>query len=595
MPTTLRLECVNSFNHPKFVSADRSVRLYDKDNHRVPRGRYTYVNNYNYRNAIQEFGGGSSNDTRYVGLVFENPDLSFLDTSQVFSAKLVVTIALSVSNDNFSFSFGMLDYRPDSSEFQEGYWDGIIDLEDVWYGSEAIENAFNDKSGIFKIINGGIESGTVVEVDLTNSIDVVKKVSAYGMGIYCRKVTACGAYGVSASPAQRPYIEIVYDSDFTPPDVKPASPVSEVVNGDAANTFSWTFSQAMNEPQSHYTLQYKSENTWTALVNKVKSAAHSYKVPAKTLPAGQVSWRVKAWTKNGTIESPWSDEAYIIVESSPDKPNITNSTSSPRPAFTWQAAQQQGYQVRLNDYDSGTIYGVSKSWQSPNYLPDGQAAFSVRVQNAQGIWSDWSSINIYIQNKPGVEIALSVKPYHNGASLTWSGDYADYQILRDGIVIAETKERSFVDYLSVGKHAYTVRGLLAGGYYTPSNTVTEIIKIQDAVISLLDPIDWLTLSLKLGQKPSHERSVQYQVNTVHYEGRRLPVAYTNGFADISNSISYTLKSREDYEKLLSMAGKEVILKNRFNECVIGFLSDISCSAGKVFDFTFNIIETDRGG
>ena len=30
-------------------------------------------------------------------------------------------------------------------------------------------------------------------------------------------------------------------------------------------------------------------------------------------------------------------------------------------------------------------------------------------------------------------------------------------------------------------------------------------------------------------------------------------------------------------------------------CVIGFLSDISCSAGKVFDFTFNIIETDRGG
>lgn len=581
MPTTLRLECVNSFSNVLYTNGKNIIDLNGKPQSDI---RYSYVKDETYNNVFQTF--------QYTnwgcGFCFENPGLSFLDTSRVISAKLVVTIALSVANSDESIRFAMLEAPPD---FREGFYSG----HRIWYTGRELYDCIRNSRTYFAYVSDNIVSGRTVEIDLSNSVDVVKRISAYGLKIFEIKGIECGVYGAAANPAQRPYIEIVYDSDFTPPDVKPASPVSEVVNGDAANTFSWTFSQAMNEPQSHYTLQYKSENTWTALVNKVKSAAHSYKVPAKTLPAGQVSWRVKAWTKNGTIESPWSDEAYIIVESSPDKPNITNSTSSPRPAFTWQAAQQQGYQVRLNDYDSGTIYGVSKSWQSPNYLPDGQAAFSVRVQNAQGIWSDWSSINIYIQNKPGVEIALSVKPYHNGASLTWSGDYADYQILRDGIVIAETKERSFVDYLSVGKHAYTVRGLLAGGYYTPSNTVTEIIKIQDAVISLLDPIDWLTLSLKLGQKPSHERSVQYQVNTVHYEGRRLPVAYTNGFADISNSISYTLKSREDYEKLLSMAGKEVILKNRFNECVTGFLSDISCSAGKVFDFTFNIIETDRGG
>ena len=590
---TLRLECVNSFSYPRNVSEDRSVRLYDKNNHQVPRGHYTYVNNYNYRNAIQEFGGGYSNDTRYVGLVFENPDLSFLDTSQIVSAKLVVTIAMSVSNDNFSFSFGMLDYRPDSLEFQEGYWEGITDLEDVWYGSGAIYDAFDDESGIFKIMNGGIESGTVIEADLTNSIDIVKKISTYGMGIYCRKVTACGAYGVLASPAQRPYIEIEYIGSEDPPTVTPLYPVSAVIDGDKPVTFRWGYSQPVNEPQSHFQIQKYEDDGWVDIVPKTAGSGNTYTAPAGTFAAGQASWRVMVWSQNGENPSEWSNAAYIIVQSSPKAPVITNATNTPKPFFTWQSADQQGYEITLGDYSTGIVYGLDKSWTYPDFLPDGNYTFSIRVQNQYGIWSPPSSTEITVKNTPSGTLTLSARVFNNGVSLVWAGAFNSYRIYRDGIAIAETEATEYIDYLSAGKHEYQVYAVLdSSGNYTPSNYVTEIVKPRCTVISAIDNINWIPLRLRNEGRPTQSVNLEAQVSFVHYQGRALPVPYNTGFQDLSSSFAFTFNRLEDYERLSALLGKVVIIKKRTGERVIGVLTGISSNNSKTYDFSMNIVDTD---
>lgn len=579
---TLRLECVNSFTRPQ---TDGYTTIYDKDKKPLPKDIYTYVYSSDYRNAIQEF-----ERVRPVGLVFENPDLSFLDTSQVVSAKLVVTVALSVSSDNYSFRFGMLDSRP---EFQEGYIYSYIEYDyiDVWYGNGVI---FDPDSSIFKIINGNVESGTVVEVDLTNSIDVVKKISTYGLGIYTEnRNIVCGAYGVLASPAQRPYIEIEYIGSEDPPTVTPLYPVSAVIDGDKPVTFRWGYSQPVNEPQSHFQIQKYEDDGWVDIVPKTAGSGNTYTAPAGTFAAGQASWRVMVWSQNGENPSEWSNAAYVIVQSSPKAPVITNATNTPKPFFTWQSADQQGYEITLGDYSTGIVYGLDKSWTYPDFLPDGNYTFSIRVQNQYGIWSPPSSTEITVKNTPSGTLTLSARIFNNGVSLVWAGAFNSYRIYRDGIAIAETESTGYIDYLSAGKHEYQVYAVLdSSGNYTPSNYVTEIVKPRCTVISAIDNISWIPLRLRNEGRPTQSVNLEAQVSFVHYQGRALPVPYNTGFQDLSSSFAFTFNRLEDYERLSALLGKVVIIKKRTGERVIGVLTGISSNNSKTYDFSMNIVDTD---
>lgn len=586
--STLRIDCVDSFSWPRRWENERD--LYDIDQNLLKDKVYTVIYNDDYRNDFQIF-----DNYKACGLVFENKDLNFLDTSQIISAKFVSTVALDVIKDNFYIRFCMLDLRPD---FLEGYYykrgEGYIN---IWYDNIDIYYDFDNDKGIFYKTSDEIFSGKVIEVDLTNSIDVIKRITKYGVSVWSNWFGIdCAIYGVNASPRQRPYIEIEYIGNDTPPKVTPTYPISQVVNGDQATTFRWAYSQDVNEPQSHYSIQQQSSSGWENLVPKTASKNQYASIAAGKLSTGQNSWRIMVWSKNGTIASSWSDPAYIIVQSQPKAPNITNAGNSPSPTFTWQASQQQGYEIILGDYKTGVKFGTEKTWTYPGILDNGNIEFQIRVQNSQGIWSPWASVQTYISNKPQGNIALSAKVDNNAVKLDWniSGiEFSTYQIRRDGKVIGITSEKTFIDYLSAGKHEYQVYGILQNGYYTPSNQATEIVKPKYAVISEVSNISWINLRIRNGGRPTYGSDQQAQATFVHYQGRELPVAYTTGFQDKTYTYAFSFLKKEDVEILSKLCGKMVILKTPRGERAIGVLTGISSSRqSKIDDMTFSITEAD---
>lgn len=545
---------------------------------------YNETFNVGYQKSNYEVSRSPGASAYPMAFSFQNVDVSVLNTSSVISALLKFKVALTRNT-------GIRLYTTNEKIVIQAGKNGNTG-RDIHYVLESVLN----QSNLFKQIDE-TEANQEFEIDLTNDISTLKSLITGGLKI-ASFVTNIGAYTAvyGFNSAYSPTIEIEYLSDETPPVVTPSSPVSDVVNGDQPITFTWNYSQDVNEPQSHYSIQYQSSGDWTTLIPQTAGTAQTATVAANSLPAGQVAWRVMAWSQNGTIQSNWSEPAYIIVQSQPKAPNITNAGTSPSPTFTWQASQQQGYEIKLGDYYDAIQFGVERTWTYPGTLPDGNVIFQIRIQNAQGIWSPWAGVETYISNVPQGNLSLSANVVNQSVSLTWTGTgftSSQYNVYRGGELIATVSGTSFTDYYSAGKHTYQVYAMLSGGYYTPSNAITEIVRPKYAMISLVSSISWIPLRIRSGGRPTYSSEKQAQASFVHYQGRVLPVAYTTGFLDKSYSYSFSFLHENDMKSLAKLCGQMVILKTPVGERVIGILTGISDNRQqRINDFSFSITEID---
>lgn len=518
---------------------------------------------------------------------FQSEDLSFLNSASILSATLNFRVGYTAANKVQLYA---LTVKP---IIQPGYFDDDGDIPGYYTQLEVLS-----KANLFYTVEENLQYNQDVEIDLTNNISIIKNLVNYGLRISAMRGDSTAGFSLvfGARSQYRPTITIEYLSDETPPIVTPSSPVSDVVNGDQPITFTWNYSQDVNEPQSHYSIQQQTSSGWQNLIPKTAGTAHTATVPAGTFTAGQAAWRVMVWSQNGTVASQWSDPAYIIVQSQPKAPNITSAGTSPSPTFTWQASQQQGYEIKLGDYYDAIQFGVEKSWTYPGTLPDGNVIFQIRIQNAQGIWSPWAGVETYISNMPQGTLSLSANVLNQSVSLTWIGTgftSSQYNVYRGGELIATVSGTSFTDYYSAGKHTYQVYAMLSGGYYTPSNAITEIVRPKYAMISLVSSISWIPLRIRSGGRPTYSSENQAQASFVHYQGRVLPVAYTTGFLDKSYSYSFSFLRKEDMQTLAKLCGQMVILKTPAGERVAGILTGISDSRQqRINDFSFSITEAD---
>lgn len=277
---------------------------------------------------------------------------------------------------------------------------------------------------------------------------------------------------------------------FTTIDVQPSVetiyPKSVYIDGSIINEFRWKYIVSTGSLQYSATLQYSTNNgdSWEQLGSVIGSDTF-YNVPADTLPAGTVLWRVQA-TNSDEDPSEWSTPETIVVRNAPPPPTVTVNGDSPRPTVEWQAADQQAYQIKAGNYDSGELYGTDKSFKIPVYLPDGTIQIQVRIQNSFGLWSDWVSTNVLIKNNSIGTITLQANPKTHNIRLAWETvgivSSTMYYIYRDGELIGKTNNTSFLDQLAYGKHTYQVRGAI-GDYYAMSNEAYARLLIKTAYIA----------------------------------------------------------------------------------------------------------------
>lgn len=386
-------------------------------------------------------------------------------------------------------------------------------------------------------------------------------------------------------------------TDVTP-SCKPVSPSGIVIDATIVNRFSWQHIISTGTPQSKADLQWSADGTtWNTLAT-VTGKNQYYDVPANKFTSGTKYWRVRTYNTDGTA-SAWSDKAEFIAINAPSAPSIVIQSTGPRPRITWQTSEQEAYQLTLSSgYASGTVYGTEKAWRSPVYIADGSYTVRVRVQNKYGMWSEWSAAALPISHTEGEAITLTVTAGHE-AALTWqtAGSYDFYLIERDGVAIARTVQKQYVDHTSIGSVTYRVRGCYADSdNYGVSNSDTAEILPETNMICDLETGVWLEMRLSETQLRTNRTSFSAGVSTVHLAGLAYPVEERSEQRDRAMSVAcaWPHAQRAAALALEALVGRLVCLKDRYGNMAIGSLPSLESNCDEFMRrYSFTISHTNR--
>lgn len=386
-------------------------------------------------------------------------------------------------------------------------------------------------------------------------------------------------------------------TDVTPT-AKPVSPSGIVIDATIANRFSWQHIISTGTPQSKADLQWSADGTtWNTLAT-VTGENQYYDVPANTFTSGTKYWRVRTYNTDGTA-SEWSEKAEFIAINAPSAPSIVIQSTGPRPRITWQTSEQEAYQLTLsNGYASGTVYGTEKAWRSPVYLADGSYTVRVRVQNKYGMWSEWSAAALPISHTEGEAINLTATAGHE-AALTWqtAGSYNFYLVERDGVAIARTVQKQYIDHTSIGSVTYRVRGCYdESDNYGVSNSDTVEILPETNMICDLETGVWLEMRLSETQLRTNRTSFSAGVSTVHLAGLAYPVEERSEQRDraLSVACAWPHAQRAAALALEALVGRLVCLKDRYGNMVIGSLPSLESNCDEFMRrYSFIISHTNR--
>ena len=386
-------------------------------------------------------------------------------------------------------------------------------------------------------------------------------------------------------------------TDVTPT-AKPVSPSGIVIDATIVNRFSWQHIISTGTPQSKADLQWSADGTtWNTLAT-VTGENQYYDVPANKFTSGTKYWRVRTYNTDGTA-SAWSEKAEFIAINAPSAPSIVIQSTGPRPRITWQTSEQEAYQLTLSSgYASGTVYGTEKAWRSPVYLADGSYTVRVRVQNKYGMWSEWSAAALPISHTEGEAITLTATAGHE-AALTWqtAGSYNFYLVERDGVAIARTVQKQYIDHTSIGSVTYRVRGCYdESDNYGVSNSDTVEILPETNMICDLETGVWLEMRLSETQLRTNRTSFSAGVSTVHLAGLAYPIEERSEQRDraLSVACAWPHAQRAAALALEALVGRLVCLKDRYGNMAIGSLPSLESNCDEFMRrYSFTISHTNR--
>lgn len=490
-----------------------------------------------------------------------------------------------IKADNLSPSAGAFVNRTQKNTFT---WDAEDDTDPTQVCFAEVKQT----SAVFEWrVKNASASNTISVSGATTACTVPANTFPSGMIEWRVKVTANS--GTTTTSAWQE----ITTTDVTPT-AKPVSPSGIVIDATIVNRFSWQHIISTGTPQSKADLQWSADGTtWNTLAT-VTGENQYYDVPANKFTSGTKYWRVRTYNTDGTA-SAWSEKAEFIAINAPSAPSIVIQTTGPRPRITWQTSEQEAYQLTLSSgYASGTVYGTEKAWRSPVYLADGSYTVRVRVQNKYGMWSEWSAAALPVSHTEGEAITMTVTAGHE-AALTWqtAGSYNFYLVERDGVAIARTVQKQYIDHTSIGSATYRVRGCYdESDNYGVSNSDTAEILPETNMICDLETGVWLEMRLSETQLRTNRTSFSAGVSTVHLAGLAYPVEERSEQRDraLSVACAWPHAQRAAALALEALVGRLVCLKDRYGNMVIGSLPSLESNCDEFMRrYSFTISHTNR--
>lgn len=190
----------------------------------------------------------------------------------------------------------------------------------------------------------------------------------------------------------------------------PAYPVGTYVNENTDLLFSWAWNSSTQAVQVAVQLEYKLASAQSYTVVSLTQTAHSYTLVGG-LPQGAYVWRIKG-TNDAGETSDYSNVAEFTVIGKPGVPVINNPTNAALTTITWQATDQNSFDITLKDSDGKIILSDARASSATSYTPSlllkGTYTVGIRYRNSSGLASDWAykvfSITAAGPTKPGLTL-----------------------------------------------------------------------------------------------------------------------------------------------------------------------------------------------
>jgi len=379
-------------------------------------------------------------------------------------------------------------------------------------------------------------------------------------------------------------------SAFTTIDAIPNAPVikspqSSYLDAASPITLSWAHDIDTGSTQYAYDIDYKQSGGWVSFKSHVVSAANTDTIPANTLEAGSFVWRVRTYNTDNAPGA-YAESTTNIVQARPQTPIIMSISTLPKMAIAWQSSGQQAYELTIG---AEKIYrfGIDKSYTYPGYLPDGAYTIKLRVQNSQGLWSEYATANVSVKNVPisgediitatsvsgGVRIDLGLPDVQDAVYLNecYVGEFyaahepqaatGEHYLLRNGVPIAKLDGASYIDYASAGPSEYVLRVVKDGNYYD-SPAAYAAPRIKYGVMAAADnPAEFIPLTYRFDSKPQPQKQLTKGYNQHYFSGRPQPVYDITEHYATTWTLEYAM-SRDNYAKLDAWisAGKSLLLR-----------------------------------
>ncbi|HCG59610.1 MAG TPA: hypothetical protein DEV97_06360 [Lachnospiraceae bacterium] len=365
------------------------------------------------------------------------------------------------------------------------------------------------------------------------------------------------------------------------------SPSGRMEDGTKPITFTWTLVNEDGTSPTRVILKWKydtdASTDWQTIIDTTNPIT-TYEVPGNYFGAGIIEWKVCAYNRDDTA-GPENQVSFVCMLA-PDAPAGLSATAVPRTLISWQSRGQEAYEVIIDGVTVKKEFGKGVyNYQQQEPLADGEHVISVRIQGLYGMWSNYSTTSIFVENQPSVDIQLD-GVFDLDAVLAWAYtqnvEDADAHVYRDGKRIADVGDELFYrDRLVLGEHSYYVELWAADGNYSRSNTVAGEMSTTSSHICLLSGGDWL--QLKLSENSDREENYVWSRNYAmqYVLGSAYPVIEIGEHEDLSGTFDCAFADESGARAFEAMRGQVVILKARSGNVIVGAMIGYS---KKVKDF-----------
>lgn len=259
-------------------------------------------------------------------------------------------------------------------------------------------------------------------------------------------------------------------------------------------------------------------------------------------------------------------------------------------SIIWESTGQTAYQVRVGDFTSDIVWGDQRWYKVPFVLGNEKTyTISVRIQDAQGSWTDWTEPLVYTASGylNDYESGLSANRTEGGVevSISMSAGVATYYyatvLYRNDIPIAVLDNAEEIKYMDTGANGKTIYRAEIVFIYSGS-TYGDIASYRPVTIDATPSTDGLVLSDKTWlplryttDTLRYSGSASEEVYPRYYSGRSYPVVMRSGRRTETLSLSYADPTGALADRLIGQVGTTVLFKNRDGLKFWGILESVT--------------------